>query len=292
MLEVQVTRDELHFGSCMTVRFMRTLRLPEDGNVYLRPRAVGTFPIFSVRDYADRVPASWRVRPGVFIPMYQREAMRIEFSARWWKPNAVKVGFGHINAVTGDSWHEQLSQDPQDYLVCPDQPWLDGIKDGDGFIRQFVALPLDLDYCVESELNGLERHGGVQVMVFESKAGRFPEQPPGLDDANDVMAGMSPADGAGLKIGADARIRQKIYPDAYGCDTWDQRNFGRVVVHIVNSMMFRDITGQEPPSTPISARQYTEAGLPWLELYDEHKADLRGSDKFRNIRSIEDREQE
>lgn len=31
--------------------------------------------ICKVEDYLDRVPASWREHGGVFIPMYQREAL-------------------------------------------------------------------------------------------------------------------------------------------------------------------------------------------------------------------------
>lgn len=286
MLDVQVNRDELHFGSSVTVRFMRTLRIPDDGNEYPLPPGLGVFPIFAVRDYADRVPASWRVRSGVFIPMYQREAMWVSFSARWWKPNAVKVGIGKINAVTGEAWHEQLSRDPQDYLVCPDQPWLDGINAGDGFIRQFVAMPLCMGYTVEGQLTGKEEFGGIQLMVFEPKPGRFPDHPPEEEREEGVMYCASAPAGAEMGLAAGGRMRQKIYPDEYGFDTWDQLNHGRVYVHIVNSMMFREITGKEPPSTPICARQYTEAGLPWFDLYDEHRRDLKPSTLLRKVKSI------
>jgi len=43
------------------------------------------------------------------------------------------------------------------------------------------------------------------------------------------------------------------------------------MIHIVNNMDFRDITGKEPPPTPISAKLYTEYGYPWFELLDEKK---------------------
>ena len=45
----------------------------------------------------------------------------------------------------------------------PDQPWLDGINAGDGFIRQFVAVPLGLGATVEAQVTGDEVHGGVQL---------------------------------------------------------------------------------------------------------------------------------
>ena len=50
----------------------------------------------------------------------------------------------------------------------------------------------------------------------------------------------------GTGLGAGGRMRQKIYPDEYGVDTWDAEEYGRVHVHIVDSMMFREITGFQP----------------------------------------------
>ena len=66
----------------------------------------------------------------------------------------------------------------QDYVVCPDQPWLDGINAGDGYIRQFVAMPLGMGYTVEGQVTGEEKFGGMQIEVFEAKPGRFPDRPP------------------------------------------------------------------------------------------------------------------
>ena len=81
-------------------------------------------------------------------------------------------------------------------------------------------------------------------------------------------------------------MRQEIYPDEYGVDTWDPENYGRVYVHIVNSMMFREITGLEPPPTPVSARMYAEHGFPWCELYDEGKGDVDPSKTLAGVKSV------
>ena len=88
---------------------------------------MGAFPIRKIADYQDRVPEEWARRGGVFLPMYQREAMWLSFSAS--RPHALKVGVGKVCAISGKPWSETLSKGDQDYLVLPHQPWLDGIAD-------------------------------------------------------------------------------------------------------------------------------------------------------------------
>src|SRR3712207_5853764 len=92
MLKVRLAGDDrLQIGDRFTVTFQRTLRIPDDGGNYPLPPGLGGFPILRVEDFADRVPNSWRERGGFIIPMYQREALWLSFSAAHWKPNAVKI---------------------------------------------------------------------------------------------------------------------------------------------------------------------------------------------------------
>src|SRR3546814_11311579 len=63
---------------------------------------LGRLPIRRVLDHAEKVPAEWSKDGGIFIPMNQREAMWIGFTGPDWKPNAVKVEAGRVNAVTGE----------------------------------------------------------------------------------------------------------------------------------------------------------------------------------------------
>ncbi|MDP8923967.1 MAG: hypothetical protein M3O34_13945 [Chloroflexota bacterium] len=275
-------------GERFTASFQRTLRIPDDGREYPLPPGLGRFPLLRVADYAERLPADWG-RDDLFLPMYQREALWLGFDGATWKPNAVKVGIGGVNAVSGGPWDDELHADPQDYLVCPDQPWLDGINVGDGRIRQFVAMPLGAGYAVEAQVTGAETVGGIQLLVFEPKPGRFPDQPPPAPDFGPMMA--APA-GPAMGLGAGGVMRQKIYPDEYGIDTWDPNERGGVVVHILNSEWYRALTGREPPPTPISAATYAQYGLPWFDLYDESRATLAGADRLRSVKSVDQRDAE
>lgn len=58
MLEIQVNRDEVHFGASLTVRFMRALRMPDDGRERLLVVGLGEFPVYAVWEYSSRVPIS------------------------------------------------------------------------------------------------------------------------------------------------------------------------------------------------------------------------------------------
>jgi len=267
----RLEHDRIRVGEHLAISFERTLRLPDDGRTYPLPPGLGLFPVRRLDD-------------AFVIPMYQREALWIAFEGAWWKPNAVKVGIGGIDALTGEAWSEELRGDPQNYLVAPDQPWIDGINSGHGTIRQFVAMPLGSGVTVEGQLTGEERVGGLQFVVYEPKPGRFPdaEPDPGPPAEGAFMLESLPEMG----LAAGGQMTQKLYPDAYGIDTWDPAARTSFRVRIVNSEQWQELTGEEPPPTPVDAAAYTKAGLPWFALYDEHKGDLAPGERLRGVRSL------
>ena len=87
-------------------------------------------------------------------------------------------------------------------------------------------------------------------------------------------------------------MKQKIYPDPHGLDIWDENNCGRVYVHIVNSMMYREITGQEPPNTPVTAKTYAQYGLPWFDLYDDKLGDIAVPEELKNVKTVKELDNE
>ncbi len=117
---------------------------------------LGRFPIRHVDDFARQVPTEWLKRGGVVLPMYQSEAMWLLFDSDSIEercaeyPFAVKIAAGKRCAVSGEAWREGLQRDPQDYLVIPKQPWLDGFVVEKGIIRQFVAMPLGSGYTLKN----------------------------------------------------------------------------------------------------------------------------------------------
>jgi len=155
-LSVSLKNDSrtLNIGDAR-IEFQRTLRIPDDNKTYPLPPSLGEFEMVKVQDYAtsDGMPTKWKKRKGCIVPMWQREAMWISFSAS--RPCAVKIGVGKINAVTGKAWQSKslsASEEEQNYCAIPKQLWLDGINCGDGYVRQFVAMPLGKGYTVEHQV--------------------------------------------------------------------------------------------------------------------------------------------
>lgn len=294
-LRVRVEHESVvWFGERFGVTFQRTLRVPDDGRQYPLPPSLGLFPVLRVEDYAD-APAEWRERGGVFLPVYQHEALWLGFRSAEWKPNAVKVGVGGVNAVTGEPWRAPLAGGAQDYLVCPPQLWLDGIKGEAGHIRQFVAAPLGEGFTVESQVTGADTFGGMQVIVYEPRAGIFPDEPPPpklVSPTGPMRGGLggprprAQAAPARQGIAAGGSIRQKIYPDPYGLETWDEANRGELWIHLANTEQFRAATGREPPPSVVSPQVYTEYGLPWFDLYDEEAGDVSAGERVARVKSV------
>ncbi|MFJ8209692.1 hypothetical protein [Streptomyces sp. NPDC096033] len=191
----RVEGNTLLLGDGVRIRFIRTLRLPESGTHALPP-GLGEFPLRRVEDYPDTVPAELRAKGGVMLPVYLREAMWLAFGGST-EPAALQVGVGKVCAVSGKPWTGRLARDPQNYVVLPRQPWLDGINSGDGTVRQFVAVPLSLGATVEGQVTGEETTGGVQLQAFPLEpdalaAWRDANRPP----ARPLYGGAPPAPGS------------------------------------------------------------------------------------------------
>lgn len=187
----RVEGNTLLLGDGVRIRFIRTLRLPESGTHALPP-GLGEFPLRRVEDHPDTVPPEWRAKGGVMLPVYLREAMWLAFGGSA-EPAALQVGVGKVCAVSGKPWTGRLARDPQNYVVLPRQPWLDGINSGDGTVRQFVAVPLGLGATVEGQVTGEETAGGVQLQAFPLE----PDALAAWRDAQRVRRRGRPRGGAG-----------------------------------------------------------------------------------------------
>lgn len=138
--------DNLSDAGGLQIDFQRTTRMPDDDKTHQLPASLGSFPLHNVAAYADVLPDRIVRDGGVFMPMWQREALWIGLTSTRHARYALRFSIGRINAVTGVSMDEipdesADGQQVQDYLVVPGQEWIDGICVAPGIVRQFVAMP-------------------------------------------------------------------------------------------------------------------------------------------------------
>jgi hypothetical protein len=252
MLYPRVEGDRVWLGERLAVSFHRTLRVPDDGRVFPLPAGLGRFPLVEVEGE-------------IALPIHRHEAMWIGIAAAPWKPNALKVRAGGINAISGLPDTGTALRNPQDYLVCPPQPWLDGFNAGGGTIRQFQAAALGAGVAIEA-LHGLREQGGITLLAFEPKPGRFPDAPPPQRGPMRLDRPREP-DRHEMAFGPGGLVRQKLYPDPHGPDTWCRSSAVQCRLVLVEATWLAARTGRHYPS-PIDADTYAAAGLPWFELDD------------------------
>lgn len=277
---------EVHEKAACTVEFQRTLRIPDDGADYPLPAGLGKFPLRHLEDFAQQVPEKWLAKGGVIMPMHQAEAMWISFKSSY--PFAVRIAAGKVCAVTGKPWRDYPSRSSQDYVVLPEQPWLDGYCVGRGVIRQFVAMPLGSGYSAEEQITGAADHGGIQIAVYPMKKKRYEklkEEQRELDRRiQEPMFAMCLVEPMALAPGG--RMVQEIAADEHGGKAWDHDHFSRCFVSIVNSTEWASVTGTRPPTKSPTAKEYSDSGLPWFEYYGGDAAAMEGAEILANLNSV------
>lgn len=290
--EMVVSFPDVHPSAELRLDFQRTLRIPDDDKLYPLPAGLGRFPLRHVDDFEARVPAPWIAHGGVMLPMYQSEALWIDFSGDY--PMAVKIAAGKINAVTGKAWSDALQKKPQDYVVATLQPWLDGYCVEKGVIRQFVAMPLGSGYSAEEQITGEAKYGGLQIIVYPMKREVYRQtfesrkvvEFAGVPFYSAPSRGLAGAALRGMGLAPGGRMRQEIYDDPFDFSDWDTDHAARCFVHLANSMTWRAIVGEAPPTVPFTAAEYQRHRVHWFDYYAEGSSALPGAGVLNKLLSV------
>ncbi|KAK5174666.1 uncharacterized protein LTR77_001748 [Saxophila tyrrhenica] len=163
-------KDHNAHESEVYIDFKRTVRLPEDDQIYDEPPTFASFPLFVARHFASALPENMRKKDGLFFPMLQREALMIGFRSPYPDANqfAIRVYTGATNVLTGlpaiETKH-YTDTNLQNHIVAPQQKLLGGYKASNGSLKQFVAMPMGAKYSVEYQLTGEEYVGGIQLEI-------------------------------------------------------------------------------------------------------------------------------
>jgi hypothetical protein len=268
--------------------------------------------LYSVAKYKKNCPEDW-AENACFMALHDHEAMWMSFSVQG-TPVALLIGAGGINALTGEKLGAVLAKD--NYLVAPPQPWLDGWKDQDGTVYQFVATPYQKGkgISVAEQLIGEEsKTGAIGIAVFDAKKDaklkmyHTPVESYGsaygdmcttmgytgqsvncvsssitLDCAKPKRSlARSAIKHAEMGIGKGGKIIQKIYSDPHGLEVWETKPTSVFAVYLVDAKTAEEITGEKVASP---AAQETYSGV-WFGLKDQELGDVAGSSKFAGLKS-------
>jgi len=256
----------------LRVGIQQTLRVPARGGPYPLPPALGRLRVRPAAAVGQPLASS----PGdgdFVVVLHRQEAMWLQFNGAHSENHAVKISVGALDALTGLPWNLELDAAPQNYIVCPYQPWLDGFKSGAGVVRQFVTVPLDSGTSVESQLSGRDA-GGIMLACFRMKSGAAPAASRRQDRARE------------LAVGAGGEIRQRIYPDPYGVETWATTPAAVVRVRLIDAAEYARVTGEPVPPSAIDADTYSRFGLPWFEVYDADRGDVAVPAKLTGLNPV------
>lgn len=281
-----------HEDAKLGLHFQRTLRIPDDGRDHNLPPGLGSFPLRHVDDYAARLPADWVQRGGVFFPMYQAEAMWISFNSWTEYPFALKIATGKINCVNGENWDLKMRRESQaraqNYVVVPDQPWLDGYAVEKGVVRQFVAMPLGKGFSAEEQITGEAKWGGIQIVAIPLKKSKYEQIKKQrirmFAQALSVPASCH-AESSSMGLAPGGRMHQQIFEDKFDLSDWETSAAERCFVSILNSEQWQAVTGEKSPTKPVTAADYTRCGLPWFDYYAD-KPTVQGSEVLAKMKGI------
>lgn len=89
---------------------------------------------------------------------------------------------------------------------------------------------------------------------------------------------------AEMGVAAGGLVKQSILRDYNDPEIWDPASGTIFNVQILNSAIFKTVTGEEPPMTPVTAETYAQHGFPYFAIYDEKPSGISGD--FEDIQSV------
>jgi len=82
-------------------------------------------------------------------------------------------------------------------------------------------------------------------------------------------------------------IKQCILEDHYDASIWERERMICFNVQVLNSSFFRQVTGVEPPKTPVTAKTYADQGLPFFKIYNESSTIKGDFDRIKSVKAID-----
>jgi hypothetical protein len=305
----------------LEVVFHRTVRVA-DGRVPSNlPPSLGTMKVYKVADYRDRCPKEWD-EGAFFVALHDTEALWISFrhnglpvavlvgaggiNALTGEKLGTKLEKDNYLVTPPQPWLDGWKSDDGCVYQFVATPY----KKGEGVT------------VAEQLIGAESKTGAIGLAVFEPKDIRtlkpiskpiegYGDSPTDIDfewtdlpksalyspAADESMPGKPMAatpsakvaafrdfgqDLSEMGIGRGGRIHQKIYPDPYGIEVWQDAPVAAVAIYVVNAKTFEKITGEKIPQ-PVGHEKYKGV---WFGLKDHDLSDVEGTSKFGWLKSV------
>ena len=89
-----------------------------------------------------------------------------------------------------------------------------------------------------------------------------------------------------MGLAPGGRMRQEIFEDPHGLEAFDLQHSSRCFVHLANALVWRAVTGEQPPTVPPTGKEYSNAGIPWFAYYGADMPALEGSSMLARLKSV------
>ena len=89
-----------------------------------------------------------------------------------------------------------------------------------------------------------------------------------------------------MGLAAGGKLIQDLVVDRNTSCIWNTSRTRLINVHIFSPASFEEVTHIVPPETPITARAYADAGLPFYVVEEDAENRLDGSDTLDAVKSV------
>lgn len=281
----------------MSFELVKTHKVPQDGRAHGLPPHMGRLPLALARDADQRfVSPKWLNRDVILAPLADAQAMWINFcdpptfggilGQATNYPFAIMIATGKVNSIDGSPYEEVLRADPysqkHNYVVpgtlggSGRQRWLDGVKMGDGTVRQFVATTLEAGTSIEQFMTGKVEFGGYQVFVVPMRADIWEQVKPryrsmsatrGMDEPQfESLGGATRGMSREMHVTAGGQISQQVECPKFTPDMFDMSQAMHFWITLVPHQAWPALTGTSAPRpTPDAAPHSPFAGAPGVK---------------------------
>lgn len=91
-----------------------------------------------------------------------------------------------------------------------------------------------------------------------------------------------------MGVAAGGLIKQTVVKDNNDPTIWETDKGTIFNVQILNSAAFEAVTGEAPPTTPVTVKTYAENGYPYYDIFDEKPSGIKGD--FSGVQSVAEKD--